>query len=90
MRLSRKILWSSNTRRWKIRTDENIMPKTIKNRPLDPVLYEKICKAHEAVRDAHDYSYERPTTPFMVRISLGRAQSILIHYVVKYAGKTGK
>lgn len=60
-----------------------------KGRPLDPVLYEKLVKAHEATRDAHEYAYKVPS-PFMVQTSLGRAQSILIHYVVKYAGQVGK
>lgn len=54
---------------------------------IDPVLYEKIQKAHEAARDAHDYAYKVPT-PWWVQIQLGKAQSILIHFVVKYAGKT--
>jgi len=51
---------------------------------LDSDLYLKIVDAHEATRRAHDYSYKVPT-PVLVRMALGRAQSILIHYVVKYA-----
>jgi hypothetical protein len=53
---------------------------------LDPELYKKIQKAHEAAREAHDYAY-KVSTPYWVRIRLGKVQSILIHYVVKYAGK---
>jgi len=51
---------------------------------LDPDLYDLIVEAHEVTRKAHNYSYKVPT-PILVRMALGRAQSILIHYVVKYA-----
>ena len=56
-------------------------------RNLDPILYEKICRAHEAISEAYNYAYKVPT-PFRVRAGLGRAQSVLIHYVIKQYEKS--
>lgn len=47
-------------------------------------LYAAIVEAERAARRAHDRSYE-VHAPFWTRVSLGRAQSILMHYVVKHA-----
>lgn len=53
---------------------------------LDPELYRKIVNAHAAALDAHNYAYT-VKTPMLVRMGLGKAQNILIRYVVRYAGK---
>jgi hypothetical protein len=55
---------------------------------LDPELYRRIQVAHEAAKDAHDYAY-KVKTPWWIQIQLGKVQSTLIHYVVKYASHHG-
>jgi len=57
-------------------------------RNLDPNLYRKIQIAHEAAKDAHDYSY-KVKTPYWIQVGLGKVQSRLIHYVIKYASRHG-
>jgi hypothetical protein len=49
-------------------------------------LYAAIVKAERAAREAHDLSFTENASLF-VRLSLGRAQNILMHYVVKYASE---
>lgn len=51
-------------------------------------LYNAIVEAEQAVRRAHDLSYTAEASAF-TRMSLGRAQSILMHYVVKHASEFG-
>lgn len=51
---------------------------------LDTSLYGRIVAAEKAARAAHDQAHE-VNAPFWTRVSLGRAQSILMHYVVKHA-----
>ena len=52
---------------------------------IDPELYEAICQAEQAARKAHDLSfYSAPSKPWL-RMALGRAQSMLMTQVVKYA-----
>jgi hypothetical protein len=49
-------------------------------------LYTAIVAAEKATREAHDLAYsDRNQARFWTRISLGRAQSILMHYVVKHS-----
>lgn len=48
-------------------------------------LHAAVSQAEMAARRAHDLSYD-VRAPLWMRLSLGRAQSILMHYVVKYAG----
>jgi hypothetical protein len=55
---------------------------------VSPELYAAIVEAEKAMRRAHDIAYLQESTPVWTRMSLGRAQSILMHYVVKYAGRT--
>lgn len=50
-----------------------------------PELYALIAAAERAAQAAHNASYREPNS-YWLRTGLGRAQSILIHYVVKYAG----
>lgn len=53
-------------------------------------LYSAIVAAEKAAREAHDLAYTRAHhAPFWMRVSLGRAQSILMHYVVKGATDHG-
>lgn len=51
-------------------------------------LYAAIVAAEKAAREAHDLLFETGA-PFWTRWSLGRAQSILMHYVTKGAGARG-
>lgn len=45
-------------------------------------LYEAIVEAEKAARRAHDLSFTEDASLWQ-RLALGRAQSILMHYVVK-------
>ena len=52
-------------------------------------LYDAIVRAEKAAREAHNLCYKdggRHGAGFWLSIHLGRAQSILMHYVVKHAG----
>jgi len=55
---------------------------------MDPELYRLVVQAERAIRAAHNRAYH-VGAPFWMRISLGRAQSILMHYVAKHAGDHG-
>jgi hypothetical protein len=56
---------------------------------LDRELYDAIVAAESAVRRAHDLCYKDGGhgAGYWLRAQLGKAQSILMHYVVKYAGR---
>jgi hypothetical protein len=53
---------------------------------MSPDLYVAIVRAERAARHAHDLAYAE-NAPFVTRWSLGRAQSILMHYVVSRASE---
>lgn len=52
---------------------------------LSPELYAAIVEAERAAQHAHNLAYKEHQG-YWLRTRLGKAQSILIHYVVKYAG----
>lgn len=55
-------------------------------------LYEAIVDAERAARKAHDLCYadaRRHGAGYWLATRLGKVQSVLIHYVVKYAGRHG-
>jgi hypothetical protein len=54
---------------------------------MTATLYAAIVKAEQAAREAHDLAYTEEGIGYWTRVSLGRAQSILMHYVVKHAGE---
>lgn len=56
----------------------------MKNKTITSELYQKIVEAEEAARYAHDFSLDEDA-PLRLRTALGRVQSILMHFVVKYA-----
>lgn len=55
---------------------------------MDSQLYDLIVDAEAAVRKAHDYSYtQEGRASFWIRAALGRAQSILMSMVVRFANE---
>lgn len=46
--------------------------------------YHLIVRAEQGAREAHNASYQEGA-PYFLRTALGKAQSLLMHYVVKYA-----
>lgn len=55
----------------------------------DGALYDAIVEAEKAVRRAHDLCYADGGhgAGYWLSTRLGKAQSILMHYVVKHAGE---
>lgn len=47
--------------------------------------YRALVAAHTATRKAYLLLYEEPKAPLLVRLAVGRAESILMRYVVRYA-----
>jgi hypothetical protein len=52
---------------------------------MTPELYAAIVEAERAAQHAHSLAYKQ-REGYWLRTRLGKAQSILIHYVVKHAG----
>jgi hypothetical protein len=57
---------------------------------IDAELYALIVAAERAARAAHDRCVALPRSSWLLRSSLGRAQSLLMSNVVRYAGDTSE